>query len=121
MRRTIALPFVLTALACGLLLVAGQRGGSQPPAKKSELDDRFKRVAGDKDFIMISEQRPLHGKEEMELFARENYITDGRLTREQFQKYFEQRDELRRKTAGDPKRIALEVQAIEEKAAEHFK
>jgi Ca2+-binding EF-hand superfamily protein len=124
MRSGIALSVVLAALVCVLLMIAGQSGPTQAQSKKldPELVGRiFKQIAGDKDAIEIAEMPPLRGKEEMELFAFENGITNGQLNQEQFLRYLEQLDELRKKTAKDPRKLAQEVQAREERAANLFR
>ncbi len=117
MRTHLLLPFATTTLLCLCLLAGGQRGGSQPPGKgpmKKSPDDIFKWISRDKGYISIDDQQPGKGKEEMELFAKENKITTGKITRDQFLRYWEQRDELRKKTAADPK-------ITDERAADNFR
>jgi len=94
MRAKFTLPCLLAFLVCVIVLVETQPGASQPPCGKGKGKGGF----GDpgerfdtwmdkekKGYIVISEQR--FGKEAMELYAKDNNITNGKLTRDQFISY----------------------------------
>jgi len=106
MRARFALPFVtMIVLVCTILLVEAERGSSAPqkgpkgggfdPGKI--FDDWMSRGRG---YAVISEMKK--GREELELFAKENGITDGKITKDQYLKFWDQRDAIRAKLGKDP-------------------
>jgi len=93
---------LMALLVCVIVLIETRLGAPQPPGGKGGKDGKkfdpskwFEKASGGKDTVDISKQ--YMGKAEMELFAKENGITNGQLTKEQFLKYAEQMNELRQK------------------------
>ncbi|MCC6420417.1 MAG: hypothetical protein IT429_19445 [Gemmataceae bacterium] len=72
----------------------GGKGGFQ--MDPSQIFDFMTKRSG-KDYIEI--KSAFKGREEMELFAKQSGITDGKLTRDQYLKYFEKREQLREEVA----------------------
>jgi len=99
---------LMAFLVCVIVLIETRLGAPQPPGGKGGKDGKkfdptkwFEKASGGKDTVDISKQ--YMGKAEMELFAKENGITNGQLTKEQFLKYAEQMNELRQKTGNTGK------------------
>ncbi len=108
MRAKFTLLCLMAFLVCVIVLVEtqtavsqfggkGGKGGGKggkggfDPGKMFDWMDKDK-----KGYISIADMR--FGKDEAELFAKENGITNGQLTRDQFMKYSEQGEALRQKT-----------------------
>jgi Ca2+-binding EF-hand superfamily protein len=122
MRKLLTLSSVIVALAGVILLLeVGEAAAQQDPGKgfggkgfggkgfggkgfmmqvdPGQIFDQY--MAKGRDHFPISEARM--GKAELEYFAKQNNITDGKLTREMFLKYWEQKDKIReevRKSSG---------------------
>src|SRR5205085_1951745 len=112
MRARIALPLIMTLLGCTILLVEPQYRNSAPhkgfgnkdqgdggkgkgfgkmdPAKM--FDDYMSKGRG---FVLIDEVR--FGKDELQAFAKENGVTDGKISKDLFIKYWAYREELKAK------------------------
>src|SRR5262245_10772151 len=104
MRTGYFLPCLLVLVAAVLLGGGSQRSGAQQgKGKGPDLDELFLKVAKGRDHVLFNE---VNGRRELELFAWENRISDGKLTRDQFVKYLSQREELQKRLrdawAGDP-------------------
>ncbi len=95
----------IVALGALVLLVESKPGSAQPPSPGRQggkfgkggfkfdpgaLFDRF--TEGKKGVFVISEAR--FGREALELFAKREGISDGKITRDQFLKYWEVKDKL---------------------------
>jgi len=112
MRARTALPLIMTLLGCTIILVEPQYstsapqkggfgkdgggkggfkgGGKMDPAKI--FDDYMSKGRG---FFLIEEAR--FGKDELQAFAKQNNISDGKITKDMYMKFWAQREELKAK------------------------
>jgi len=118
MRARIALPLIMTLLGCTIILVEPQYSNSAPQkggfGKKSDqgdgggkgfgkgkmdpgkmFDDWMSKGRG---FFLVEEAR--FGKDELLTFAKQNNITDGKITKDQYLKFWAMREELKAKKDG---------------------
>jgi hypothetical protein len=103
MYRRVVIPFTILALVTLIVCVDDQQGFSQPGRKKGgggpggmkmDPNNIFEKwLAKGRDHFFVNEM--YMGRKEMELFASRSGITDGKITREQYMKFWDQRDQLR--------------------------
>jgi Ca2+-binding EF-hand superfamily protein len=110
MRNRVAISFLILSLGGLILLLEAtegyaQRGGGQfkfPGGGKgdfkfdpSKIDPSriFQFISNGQSYIEIS--KVWKGREELELFAKRNNISDGKINLEQYKKFWEQREQLR--------------------------
>jgi len=99
MRAKLAIPCLMAVLVCVIVLLETHPGASQPPRKDFDPGKMFDQWYASKGYVEIKTM--MKGRKEAELFAEKNGIKDGKLTRDQFIKYFEQRNELMKETGNE--------------------
>jgi len=109
MRVKVILPLLITVLGCTILLVEPQRGTSAPQkGMKGKMDpgDMFdKWMSKGRGYFLVEEAR--FGKEELQTFAKDNGISDGKISRDQFIKYWARREEMREKKDDPSKKVEV--------------
>jgi hypothetical protein len=101
MRAKILLPFTILALGVTILLLETPEGLTQggPPKGKGgfKFDPAliFDKYAQGKSFFVISEVRDSDRRAELTAYAKKAGITDDKITRERYLKFFEERDQIR--------------------------
>jgi hypothetical protein len=103
MRAKVLLPLFILALGVTILLLEAPPGITQGfPSKKggksgfkSDAGLYFDKMAQGKDFIVITGIRDPDRRDELTLFAKKVGISDDKITRDQYLRFFEMRDEIR--------------------------
>jgi Ca2+-binding EF-hand superfamily protein len=103
MRAKIALPVLMTVLVGIVLLLEAQPGASAPqkggPGKKEfkfDPNDIFEKwYSKGRGYFMIEEAKK--GRDELQAWAKDNGVTDGKITKEMYLKYWAFREEQRSK------------------------